>query len=212
MSMVMPGTANPRRRYQTAGRRLGAQATRDSILQAARSLFAERGFAGTTIEAIAAQAEVAPQTVYAAFGSKAAIAKEFRFLLEREADIPHRFQEMLAEPDPARQLEIVAGIGRYICEQHGDVYEFFAASREPELAAVRKEMLDAQRWGMRMLVDRLMEKDVLRPELDPEDAASILWAVSSIEMYRKLVTYSGWTPDHFERWVAASIQELVLAA
>ena len=55
MSRVMPGTAKPRRRYQTAGRRLGAQATRDSILQAARSLFAERGFAGTTIEAIAAE-------------------------------------------------------------------------------------------------------------------------------------------------------------
>jgi len=59
---------------------------------------------------------------------------------------------------------------------------------------------------MRMLVDRLMQKSVLRSGLDPEDAASILWAVSSIEMYRKLVTYSGWTPDHYEGWVGRHVK------
>jgi TetR/AcrR family transcriptional regulator, regulator of autoinduction and epiphytic fitness len=206
----MPSAETPRRRYQGAGRRLAAQATRDSILRAARSLFAERGFARTTIEAIAAQAEVAPQTVYAAFGSKTAIAGEFRFLLEREADIPRRFQRMLAEPDPGRQLELVARIGRHISELHGDVYELFIDSKEPELAAVRKEMLDAQRYGMRLLVDGLVERGALRPGLDREDAVSILWAVSSIELYRKLVTQSGWSPARFERWLGRTLKELIL--
>jgi AcrR family transcriptional regulator len=209
---VMGSAETPRRRYQGAGRQFAAQATRDSILRAARSLFAERGFARTTIEAIAAQAEVAPQTVYAAFGSKLAIAREFRFLLEREADIPKRFQKMLAERDPSRQMELAASIGRYVSERHGDVYELFTESKEPELAAVRKELLDAQRYGMRLLVDRLVETGALRPGLNLEDAVSILCAVSSLELYRKLVTHSGWTPAHFERWLAASLKQLVLTA
>jgi AcrR family transcriptional regulator len=208
----MPSAEAPRRRYQRAGRQLAAQATRDSILRAARSLFAERGFARTTIEAIAAHAEVAPQTVYAAFGSKAAVAAEFRFLLEREADIPRRFQQMLAERDPGRQLELVAKIGRHVSERHGDVYELFNESKEPELAAVHKEMLDAQRYGMGLLVDGLVERGALRPGLNREDAVSVLWALSSIELYRKLVTQSGWSPAHFERWMAASLKQLVLTA
>lgn len=207
----MPNLETPRRRYQGAGRRLAAQATRDSILRAARSLFAERGFARTTIEAIAAQAEVAPQTVYAAFGSKAAIAGEFRFLLEREADIPKRFQQMLAERDPGRQLELVARIDRHVSELHGDVYELFIDSKEPELAAVRKEMLDAQRYGMRLLVDSLVERGALKPGLDSEEAVSVLWAVSSIELYRKLVTQSGWSPARFERWLGGALKALILA-
>ena len=206
MSVSQP----PPRRYQKAGRSIAAQATRDAITRAARTLFAARGFAGTTIDAIAAGAEVAPQTVYAAFGSKAAIAKEFRIHLEREAGIVTRFQRALEEDNPARQIELVAKLGRHICEDFGDVYELLTSAKEPEMAAVGRELNDAQRYGMRLLVQRLADKRALRPGLDREEAATTLWGLSSIDLYRKLVTQGGWTPARFERWLAATLKQLVL--
>ena len=199
-----------RRRYQRRGRLLGAQATRDAILAAARELFAERGFAGTTIDAIAARADVAPQTVYAGFRSKAAIAREMRGLVETEAGIIERFEAALAEPAPGRTLELVASLTRHVCENHGDLYQLFTTAQEPELAAVGAELLEAQRFGMRRLVARLSAAGALRPGLNPDDAVSILWALSSVELYRKLVSGSGWPAEKFERWLAGTLKDLIL--
>jgi AcrR family transcriptional regulator len=53
------------------GRRPGAPDTRADILASARALFAARGFAGTTIRAVAADAGVDPALVHHYFGSKA---------------------------------------------------------------------------------------------------------------------------------------------
>lgn len=199
-----------RRRYQRRGRLLGAQATREAIVQSARELFAQHGFAGTTIDAIAARAEVAPQTVYAAFGSKAAIAAEMRGLVEREAGIIERFQALMAEPNASLQVDLVAELTRHVCEKHGDLYELFAAAKEPELAAVGAELLEAQRYGVRELVAKLGAAGALRRGLGPDDAVTIIWALSSVELYRKLVRESGWEAEKFEGWLAAALKRLVL--
>lgn len=52
------------------GRRPGAPDTRAEVLAAARSSFAEKGFRGTTIRAVAATAGVDPALVHHYFGSK----------------------------------------------------------------------------------------------------------------------------------------------
>ena len=52
------------------GRRPGSPDTRAAILEAARGLFAERGFAGTSVRAVAAAAEVDPALVHHYFGRK----------------------------------------------------------------------------------------------------------------------------------------------
>ena len=52
------------------GRRTGDSGTRDQILEAARGRFAEHGFAGTTIRAVAADAGVDPALVHHFYGSK----------------------------------------------------------------------------------------------------------------------------------------------
>jgi AcrR family transcriptional regulator len=64
------------RRYTSAVRAEQAAATRRAVLQAARDLFAEHGYAGTSITAIAARAGVAVDTVYAAAGRKPALLRE----------------------------------------------------------------------------------------------------------------------------------------
>ncbi|GDY32300.1 TetR/AcrR family transcriptional regulator [Gandjariella thermophila] len=53
-----------------AGRRPGRTGTRERILAAARELFGQRGYEGTTIRAIAAAAEVNPALLHHFFGTK----------------------------------------------------------------------------------------------------------------------------------------------
>ena len=75
-----------KREYDSSRRQRQAAQTRADILQAARRLFSERGYAATTIEAIAAEAEVAEATVYAGFGSKRGILLAFQQQMEENTD------------------------------------------------------------------------------------------------------------------------------
>lgn len=199
-----------RRRYHRRARLLGAQATKDAIVRAARALFAERGFEGTTIEAIAARAEVAPQTVYASFGSKRAIATQMRTLVEREAGIVEVHHQVLGETDARRQLERVASLARQVCEQHGDLYRLFVFAHEPELRAVGGKLLQAQRFGMRQVVESLTRLKALKLGVDPKESVDVLMALASVEMYEKLVTDCGWSPDQFEGWLGSALAQLLL--
>src|ERR1700761_1448886 len=81
-----PGPSQPRirepakpRAYRSSVREEQARRTRLAILDAARLLFTEQGYAATTIAQIAAKASVAVDTVYAAAGTKPVLA---RLLLE----------------------------------------------------------------------------------------------------------------------------------
>lgn len=68
------------RKYSSPIRERQANQTRTNILDATQRLFLERGYAKTTVEAIAQEAGVAKQTVYAVFRSKNGIVAE---LLDR---------------------------------------------------------------------------------------------------------------------------------
>ncbi|MEO5877311.1 MAG: TetR family transcriptional regulator [Streptosporangiaceae bacterium] len=66
----------------TTGRRRGPTETRPLILKAAAALFAEKGFAGASVRAIARSAAVDPALVHHFFGTKEALfvaAMEFPF-------------------------------------------------------------------------------------------------------------------------------------
>ena len=66
----MTNQKSQKRAYDSSGRQVQADETRRRILEAARELFMERGYAGATAEAIAAEAGVAAQTIYAIFKNK----------------------------------------------------------------------------------------------------------------------------------------------
>jgi AcrR family transcriptional regulator len=82
-----------------AGRRAGAGGeSRDAILRAARVLFAQRGFRGTTMRAIAKRAGVDIALVHYFFGSK---PKLFAASIELPID-PHRLRGLLASQPSSR--------------------------------------------------------------------------------------------------------------
>src|SRR2546429_9526191 len=114
----MPDRVNPKRRYNSPRRREQAAATRREILESAQRLFEQQGYAGTTMAAIAAEAGVALKTVYSAFATKSGVLRALWDLRLKgdaaDAPVSERpwYREMLDEPDPRRQLEMIAANAR----------------------------------------------------------------------------------------------------
>src|SRR6059058_1034582 len=117
------------RRYESPRRREQAAATRRQILEAAQRLFEQQGYATTTMAAIAAEAGVALKTVYVAFETKSGVLRALWNVLLRgdDADVPipdrQWYRDILAEPDPERQLRGGARNSRIVKERIAGVLE-----------------------------------------------------------------------------------------
>src|SRR5258705_13495189 len=100
-----------KRSYDSPLRREGAEATRLAIVAAAGRLFAERGYAATSIEDIAAAAAVGRATVFSSVGGKPELLREAYRLAVRgpaNANTPlgqqARSRRISAEPNPHKRL------------------------------------------------------------------------------------------------------------
>jgi len=207
-----------RRAYDSPRRREQARATRHAVLEAARGLFIERGYVGTTIEAIAAGANVAPETVYAVFGTKRSLLSELVDVSIAGSDSAPPIlqqdpvQQIRDEPDPHRQIRLLASLGRSILERRAAVDEVVrgAAAADPEIASLR-DLGKAQRFAsQRALLRMVVGAAGLRQGLDVETAADVLYAIGSPETYRLLVIDRGWSGPRFERWYAETLERLLL--
>jgi len=215
----MPRVVKPRTERVFPRRRERARATRERVLEAARALFVERGYVGTTIDAIAERADVSPETVYSTFGSKRALLAELvDVAIAGGADAPPVFdqdwvRQLREEPDAHRRLAILAHNGRSILERRADIDEVVrgAASAEPALAALRDRGKAERFAGQRELLRIVVGAGGLRPGLDLDAAADVLYAIGSPEMYRLLVADRGWSGAQFESWYAETLEHLLLS-
>ena len=212
---LMPGPV--KRRYDATGRRQAADRTRAAILNAARALFAERGYAATAMTAIADRAGVALDTVYASVGRKPELA---RLLIETAisgtdqaipADQRDYVQAIRAAPDAGTKIAIyaaaVAAIAPRLALVLGIIQQ--AARDEPELAALWAEIAERRAANMRLFVADLATAAPLRLGLD--DAAEIVWATNAAELYQLLVGQRGWSPQRYEHFLADTWHRLLLA-
>ena len=159
------------RSYDSPRRREQAAATRREILSAAQRLFEQQGYAATTMAAIAAEARVALKTVYVAFETKSGLLRALWHLLLRgdEGDAPmgqrQWYRELLAEPDPERQLRLMARNSRLVKLRVAALMEVIrsAAPTDPDIAALWARIQSDFHAIQRPVVAALAEKDALRP-------------------------------------------------
>lgn len=207
-----------KRSYNSARRQAQARETRRQILEAARRLFATRGYVGTTMEALAAEAGVAVETVYATFGSKRAVLARLVDISvggdERPIPILERSepQRMRAEPDQRRQLRLFAAGIREIMERVGPLFGVMrgAAATEPEIAELLRGLLVARHQAMGMVVQWLEHNGPLRAGLSADEAADTLWTLSSAEVHQLLTEDRGWAGERYERWLGDTLIALLL--
>lgn len=210
----------PRRRYDSTRRQAQAAQTRQDILDAAHRLFLERGYAGTTLAAIATAAGVVVETVYRAYGSKAELFKAVvRAAVAggaARAQVPVEqrpaIAAVIAEPDPHRQLELYAATQPGIHARARPLLRVLvgAAAADPELAELWAQIEDERLNGQGRLTQLLADRGVLRPDLPVQEARDLLWSLSSLAVHDLLVVQRGWPPGRYRDWLAATLARTLL--
>ncbi len=186
---------------------------RRAVIDAARTLFVERGYGATTIEAISSAADVPQATVYRLFASKVGILQA---LLDTSvggddepvavAERPH-VRSMIESPSPEETLAGLAALAVAINSRTAPIYRMLlgAASADPDAAALLDELTRQRQEGQGRIATALARAKALRPGLRARDAADVIHALASPELHRLLVIDRGWSPERYERWLAESL-------
>lgn len=199
------------RRYDSPVRREQAARTRNAILAAAKNAFEQRGWAGTTIAAVAAGAEVSPKTVEATFGTKARLlAAVVDYAIRGDAGkrpMPQRqaVVEMEQTEDAQRMLRLHAAHIRRVNSRSADIAHVVeqAASNDDMIRALWRTMNHNRSYAVRWAAATLMTKADLRPTVTEAEAEATFWVALDWGTYRTLTRHAKLTPKQFEAWLQA---------
>jgi len=190
-------------------RKRDRDATRARIVDAARGLFVEVGYARTTIADIARAADVAPQTVYWAFGSKAGLVREIRDAWFASAQTSDRIGQVVALDDPVERLDAFAGFMRHQWESGAAALSIQRDAQrvDPDAAADVAAILETRARALFEVVRPLGLH--LVPGLTVEKAHDLVLALTLLEVYLELQA-RGWSADAYEAWLAATLRAQLL--
>jgi AcrR family transcriptional regulator len=195
-------------------RKKQAAATREDILAAARHLFATRGYAATSMSAIAAEAETAVQTIYDSVGPKHAIILAMVGILEEEAGVGEVQRRLGLAQDPRELIEVFVGFTRWFTEHGADIVQAMAsaAPTEPDVAVALQKANENHHRGASYVARRLAGTDALKPGISAERASDVIAVLTWGTMWRQLTGERGWSLDECEEWMVDSIAALLLKA
>lgn len=208
------------RRYENRNRQEQAGRTRRRVVDAARTLFVRDGYASTTIQALADEAGVAVQTIYASFGTKREVLKELFdtsvvgddeeiALIERP-----EWRAWENEPDARKQIALFARVQRAVSERAADVLHvlFAAADADPDIALMFEHAETARYADQRRLADHLSRRGALRPGLSARRAADVIWTLAGPGTYTDLVHRRRWSARDYERWLSEQLCAALLGS
>ena len=217
----MMNAAKPlvKRRYESPLRNGQAKTTHTAIIEAAWRLFADRGYAATSIDEIATAAGVGRATVFTSVGGKPALLKAafdvaivgdtFQVALP---DRP-RSRQIRGEQDPARYLSLYAEMVAEMGERLAPIAEAVrgAAGVDADARELWESHLAQRRQGAANVVADLVAKGArLRHDLDPKVAADLVWVLNDPGLYGNLVLRRGWSPERFRAWLGETMRQLLL--
>jgi AcrR family transcriptional regulator len=214
----MTHTPQPKRKYNSNRRQAQAGETRRQIMAAARRLFYARGYSGATIESIAQEAGVAPETIYSIFSNKQAILMsivnqtivgddEPVALLQRPAIMAAQ-----VETDQHRLIQNFAQGIYEIMSRMSPIFELLraAARTDPEIASILEKLLNGRLEGMSYFVGQLNRIGPLRESITLDQAQVAAWAISSAEVFDLLTRDRTWSKDQYVAWLTDTLIRLIL--
>jgi AcrR family transcriptional regulator len=207
------------RRYQSPLREEAARHTRRRIREAAAALFVEQGFVATTMKQVAAAATVAERTVYLAYPTKAALFREVVgvAIVGDELPVPvverEEFRAAMDDPDGRRALASVARYSAGLLDRAGDLIMAgeLSSGADPDMRRFSDDNSAAMASDMSAFAEALERHGSLRPGLDVDRAAGILFTLLSPHVHHLLRRHRGWTTDEYEAWLRESLVTQLLA-
>jgi AcrR family transcriptional regulator len=189
-----------------------ALATKQAIIDAGRRLFAERGYFATKVDDIAAEAEVAPATVYAVVGGKQGLLNALSETWTSEPGIKTTLEYIKAAEDPAELIGYMARRTRERREQFADVMRILitTAPHDTEIAQQLQPATDLYRATLGTVARRLGKLGSLREGISADEAADVLWFYLGYSSYTSLHDESGWSYERAERWLTQQCRRALL--
>jgi len=180
-------------------------------VEAAAGLFVERGYRGVTMEDIAAEAGVAPQTVYATFGTKLAVAQKIIWTSFEAEGIPDLLAQARGAGELSGLLDVGARIARRLNERFAVIAQFMRESGEPALLAEYQKIEDLRFEQIeREVGPALRSNQQLRRDVTPHDALTTVWALTGTDLYYQLVIRRRWTPSRYAVWLRDVLRRTLL--
>jgi len=215
----MDGAVNTHGAGSPAAPQARTRRTRAAVVEAARTLFLERGYTGTTIEAISDRSDTPQATVYRLFSSKLGILKavlDVSIVGDDDAvamaDRPH-VRALLADRDPKNKLAGFAALLREVMARTAPVHRILvdAARSDGDAARLLAEIARQRQQGQHRIARSLARSGALRPGLRERDAADLIHALASPEVYGLLVFDRGWSGERYEKWLTAILADQLLS-
>jgi AcrR family transcriptional regulator len=209
----------PKREYDSSRRQAQAQETRRHILEAARKLFMERGYAGATAEAIAAEAGVSAQTIYAIFKNKKRLLVGLMNVspttgLEDHTPMVERakVQAVSQEHDQRRQLQMFAEVVSQNLDQVAVVSEIMteAAKVEPDFDRILQKLNKQRLEHMTFAVQQIAANGPFQEKIDETYARDTVWTLTSPEVFLLLTRDRGWSKERYAGWLADILIKVLL--
>ena len=200
----MAGTVK-RRAYRSQLRADQALQTRRKVLESALELFVARGYARTTVAAVAEDAGVSPETIYVTLGGK-------RGLLEGVMDItgPHgsvadddQWWQMVAQlPSASERLDKMVEYSCRILARTRPIHSIIrgAADKEAFAAALGRRLLQERLHNQTERIRHYLGEH-LRPGLSVAEAGERYCALASPELYHLITVEFAWTADQHQEWL-----------
>ncbi len=215
----MAGDVKTQRPHDGAARQARTRRTRAAVVESARTLFLERGYAATTIEAISDHSDTPQATVYRLFSSKLGILKavlDVSVVGDDEAvamvDRPE-VRALLSDQDPRNQLAGFAALLRELMARVAPVHRILAdaARSDEDAVSLLAEIARQRHEGQHRIARSLARSSALRSGLRERDAADIIHALASPEVYGLLVFDRGWSGERYEKWLRGILSEQLLS-
>jgi TetR/AcrR family transcriptional regulator, regulator of autoinduction and epiphytic fitness len=199
-----------KRRYDSAGRRAAADATRDRICAAAERLFLRDGYGRTSMGAVARQAKVAPATVYNAFSTKAALLDAV--ILRAVRDNEGEPLIALLEGSPRRIVPRIAATHAATLGRAAQLIALGegAALMDAALRPMRDRAHARLRTAYGALAQALADAGLLRAELTPAEAAETMFSICNETTYMRFTGHDTAANDRYATWLAGVLEATLL--
>jgi len=193
--------------------------TEQRLLDAATTLFLERGYAGTTLTDVAERADVAPRTLYLHFATKGDLLRrcigvaivddaEPIALAERPAMV-----EAMSAPTLDERIDRMASLTASLMARTGALLEIAlqAAPSEPLIAAAAAAGRSDTRRTLRAFWQRIHDDGFLSPSVDLDWLSETATLLAHAETYLLIGRTTGWDDDTYRRWLATTWRRLAHA-
>lgn len=199
-----PEPVKKTRAYHSPRRKEQANVTKARIVSAAMQLMKEKGYADMTLESIAREAGVAPQTVYAVCGSKKGVLAA---ILENTVEAKRYDKLRDSIPQIMTGKERVREIGHFMSKLMEDAMPVFDIIRgmsvlSPEFAEQEYDQSMMLLEKCRKSVHKMAEDGMLRPGLSEERAAELYWSITTPGLHRRLTKVLNWSAEEYAAWVS----------